>query len=111
MRVFLSDLRALIGALAVTLALALPAQAQQSVVSKTVTFGSDRAALALELSGGNAVSIAFSGGEVRIGGEPVGSYGTGDSLESAWRSLLAVAAALDDSALKDALVGWSPRRA
>ena len=108
MRVFLSDLRPLIGGLAVALALAVPVQAQQSVVSKTVTFGSARAALAIELSGGSALSIAFADGDVRIGGSSIGSYGSGDSLESAWRSLLAVAAALDNDALRTALVGWTP---
>ncbi len=108
MRVFLSDFRPVLGALVVALTLAAPVQAQQSVVSKTVTVGSARAALVLELSGGGAVSIAFSDGEVRIGGSPIGSYGSGDSLESAWRSLLAVAAALDNESLRTALVGWSP---
>lgn len=108
MRVFPSDMRSVFGTLALALALALPAGAQQSIVSKTVTFGSARAALALELSAGSTVSIDFANGEVRIGGETVGSYGSGDSLESAWRSLLAVAAALDDSALRDALIGWAP---
>lgn len=81
---------------------------ERTVLSKTITFGSDDAALALELSGGTSISVVFSDGMVRIDGEDVGRFEAGDPLEAAWRSLLGVAVALDGAPLGSALTGWVP---
>ena len=113
MRISPSDLRFGLRTVLAGLALAvlpltgLDAQ-ERTVVSKTVTVGDREAAMALELSGGGDLAISFRDGEVRIDDRVVGSYEAGGSLESAWRSLLGIAIALDDGPLGTALVGWLP---
>ncbi len=101
-------LRRAVLALVLVLLPSVAAGQERGILSKTITFGSDDAALALELSGGASISVVFSDGTVRIDGAEVGRYDAGDPLEAAWRSLLGVAVVLDGAPLGSALTGWVP---
>lgn len=102
-------LAATIAALAVAFsATPLAAQSTRDVVSKSVSVGRNAATLELEFDGGSALAIALADGQVRIDGRPIGSFDSGDALDSAWRSLLGFAVALDDGPLARTLIDWSP---
>ena len=102
----------LFAALAVVLACgapAAPAYAQlREVVSKEIAVGRSEASLSLEFSGGDKLAVEFRDGSVRLNGEPVGSYQSGDELEASWRALLGEAVALEDGPLALRLRDWSP---
>lgn len=86
-----------------------PADAQErEILFNQVTVSSAEASLRLELSGDEALSVAFRDGQVLVDGAEVGRYTRGDALESAWRDLLREAIALENSALARLLLGWSP---
>ncbi|MEZ4422981.1 MAG: polymer-forming cytoskeletal protein [Gemmatimonadota bacterium] len=88
---------------------AVPAMAQEpTVVSSQVAVSSAEARLELELADGDAVEIALADGEVRIGGDVVASFRSGDDLDRAWRTLLSRAIALSGVELSEALVEWAP---
>lgn len=78
------------------------------VVSKMISMGPDEARLTLELASGEAMELTLSDGTVRMGDEVLGSYTPGGTLESAWRELVAGVLSLEDEALLQALVDWSP---
>lgn len=80
----------------------------RTVVSKSVSVGSDAASLALEFGQGPALEIRLQGGEVRVDGEVVGAYTPGGPAWEAWRGLLGFAVALDDGPLGRTLLEWSP---
>jgi hypothetical protein len=84
------------------------AQAPRDIVSKSVTVGRDAAALELEFASGEPLSIALTDGVVTIEGERVGTFESGDAVDTAWRSLLGFAVALDDGPLARALLDWAP---
>ncbi len=86
----------------------LAAQDAVGVVSKSVSVGRDAARLELEFDRGRDLSIALDDGEVRIDGDVVGDFTTGDALDLAWRTLLGFAVALDDGPLARTLVDWTP---
>lgn len=112
--------RLLTEALGLTLALALaPAagavpslQAQEGevpqVLSKMVSVGPGEARLTLELTSGSTMELALANGQVRMGDEVLGSYTPGDALDAAWRELVASTLSLEDDALLEALVAWTP---
>lgn len=105
-------LRSRKGLLALSLAaLLVPAFARaqdRTVVSKEVSVGQSEAMLRLEFAQGNPLEIALRDGSVVIDGRTVGSYEPADGLDSAWRTLLGGAVALDDGALAAMLRDWSP---
>ena len=84
------------------------AQDDVEVVAKVVSMGSDEARLTLEFSDGSGLELALADGEVRYEGDAVGRYEPGGALERAWRDLVAQAVQIDDDALPQALVDWSP---
>ncbi|NNF39699.1 MAG: hypothetical protein HKN71_13595 [Gemmatimonadetes bacterium] len=84
------------------------AQTPREIVSKSVTVGRDVAALELQFASGDPLSIALADGSVTIEGERVGTFESGDAVDSAWRGLLGFAVALDDGPLSRALLDWAP---
>lgn len=103
-----AGLTALLGLLLVP---ALPDAAdaqEQPILSNRVAVSSRDAALHLELFDASELEVAFREGEVVVDGETVGSYERGGSLETAWRSLLGEAVALNDGPLARALREWEP---
>jgi hypothetical protein len=78
------------------------------VESKMVSVGPSGATLTLELSSGKSVELALQDGRVRMGDEVLGSYTPGDPLETSWRELVVQTLPLEDEALLEALVDWSP---
>lgn len=94
--------------------LALPvapgtAQAQEHpLVSNQVAVSRDDATLELELVDDRRLEISFREGEVLVDGVAVGEYEPDGSLETAWRSLLGDAVALNDGPLARALRAWEP---
>lgn len=98
--------------LAVILALAaLPSDgiAQvREVVAKQVSVGADEATLEVGFAGGDRLEVTFREGTVTAGGEEIGTFEPGDPLDTAWRSLLGQAVALENGPLAEALVEWSP---
>ncbi len=107
-------LRAPVGVLVLGLLVAvaaeLPAQGTQvpEVVSKMVSMGPDEARLTLELASGESMELTLSEGTVRMGDQVLGSYSPGDALDRAWRDLVAEVLTLEDEALLQALVDWTP---
>ncbi|TVR66539.1 MAG: hypothetical protein EA422_01765 [Gemmatimonadales bacterium] len=108
-----------LGALLIPLILLLPgslaAQAQSQapgadggIVSHQVMVAGGRASLELEFRDGRQLSLELRDGRVLIDGSEVGSYRSGGELESAWRTLLARAVALDNGIMADLLREWSP---
>jgi hypothetical protein len=100
------------GLLALSLATFLtPSRAwaqERDVVSKEVAVGKSEATLRLEFSEGKPLDVALRDGSVFIDGEAVGTYQSGDGLDTAWRTLLGGAVALDDGALATMLREWTP---
>lgn len=91
-------------------ALALPvgAQAQlREIVTKTVSASSSGAMLQLEFADQSTLEISFEDGVVFVDGDAVGSYDPGDELDSAWRSILGEAVALENGALAEMLNDWT----
>lgn len=83
------------------------AQPPHAIVAKTVTVGSEVAALSLDLRDGSTLAIELTGGRVMVDGREVGSYDPLGPLDEAWRALLGTAVAVDGEALATALVEWS----
>lgn len=81
---------------------------ERSIVSHEVAFSSGEAALSVEYSNGEALSISFRDQIININGEAVGEYESGSVLEGAWRSLLGRTVALSDGPLAAALAEWAP---
>ncbi|MBI4519396.1 MAG: hypothetical protein HY701_01050 [Gemmatimonadetes bacterium] len=81
---------------------------EHGVVSSEIAVSSREAALDLELQGGRRLEITFRDGQVRIDGEPAGTYTAGDALDRSWRELLGRAVSLDNGPLAEALVAWAP---
>jgi hypothetical protein len=80
----------------------------RTVVSKEVSVGKSEATLRLGFAHGDALEITLHEGSVVIDGQTVGSYEPADGLDSAWRTLLAGAVAVDDGALAGMLRDWTP---
>lgn len=112
--------RLLTDALGVTLAVVLAlvaghatslhAQAGEvpQVLSKMVSVGPAEARLTLELSSGETMELSLAAGQVRMGDQVLGAYTPGDALDAAWRELVASTLSLEDDALLEALVEWTP---
>ncbi len=91
-------------------ALCLPSDAHaqvREVVSKEVAVGRSEATLRLEFADLERLEIRFSGGQVVVDGEVLGSYQPGGDLDAAWRALLGEAVALDDGPLSEMLADWT----
>lgn len=86
----------------------LAGQELRDVVSKEIAVGRSEAALRIELDAGGDLSIALRDGQVLIQESTVGEYTPGGPLETAWRTLLGTAVALENGPLAQALVAWSP---
>ncbi len=95
-------------ALLVTTTSGLAAQDLRDVVSKEIAVGRGEAVLRIEFDRGGELSIALRDGAVLIEDMPVGEYDEGGALETAWRTLLGTAVALENGPLAQALVAWSP---
>jgi hypothetical protein len=80
----------------------------RSVVSNEIAVSSREATLHLEFGGQESLTIALTGGEVLVNGDPVGAFERGGELDLAWRSLLGRVIALDDGPLAEALDEWTP---
>lgn len=92
-------------------ALVLPGEADgqlREIVSKSVSASSSGATLELEFADRGSFEVRFLRGTIYIDDEPMGSYDVGDDLDRAWRGLLGEAMGLENGALADALVDWSP---
>lgn len=107
MRTYRVDLLAGLSALLLVATAPLGAQVRE-VVSSRIAVSSRDATLNLDFTTGESLEVAFREGEVVVDGEPLGSYGRGDPLEDAWRSLLSDAVQLDDGPLARALIDWTP---
>ena len=86
--------------------LAITAQVRE-VVSKQVSVGRASAELSLEFADGGRLEVALGDGTALIDGRSAGSYQPGSELDTAWRTLLGQAVALDDGPLAQALVDWT----
>lgn len=99
-------------ALAVALVAAAGLEAQEGgvpqVLSKMVSVGAGEARLTLELASGRSMELTLVDGEVRMDDEVLGLYTPGDPLFQSWRELVVSTLALEDDALLEALVDWSP---
>lgn len=84
------------------------AQETRQVVSKSVSVGSDAAALRLEFETGPEFEVRLEEGRIVVGGETVDDYVPGGATWEAWRGLLGFAVALDDGPLARTLVDWTP---
>lgn len=91
------------------LMLPLGAAGQERVVaSNEITVSSGEASLRLAFVDGGSLSIAMEDGDVLIDGEAVGDVSRGDALDVAWRALLGQVVSLDNGALAEALMEWTP---
>ena len=81
---------------------------QRDVVSSQVEVSNSEAALRLEFSDGERLTLSFSDGLATLDGEPLGSYEQGGAADRAWRSLLASVLPLSDGPLARELDRWSP---
>lgn len=86
----------------------LAGQELRDVVSKEIAVGRDEAALRIEFDGGDDLAIAFRSGQVLIADQAIGEYVEGGALDTAWRTLLGTAVALENGPLAQALVAWAP---
>lgn len=92
-------------------ALVLPAglEAQlREIVAKSVSASSSGATLQLQFVEAGDFELRFEQGTIYLDGEPHGSYEAGSTLDAAWRSLLGEAMGLENGALAERLVAWSP---
>jgi hypothetical protein len=92
-------------------AVALPGSAGaqlREIVTKTVSASASGASLELGLANDASLLVRLEDGEIIIDERVIGSYQAGDALDRAWRSLLGEAMTLEDGALAERLVGWSP---
>ena len=80
----------------------------REIVSKQIGVGPSDASLRLEFADQDALEVELRDGTVRVDGEIVGTYQTGDELEVAWRTLIGEVVSLEDGALADHLRAWSP---
>lgn len=104
-RLLRSTLLAL-GLAALVLPTGLDAQLRE-IVSKSVSASSSGASLALAFADQGEFELSFDAGTVYLDGEAIGSYDRGAELDTAWRSLLGEAMALENGALAERLVAWS----
>jgi len=102
------NLSAGLAALLLALPLGGTAQEARDVVSNRLAIGGNEASLYLEFADGEDFQIALADGDVRIDGSRVGSYATGDRVDTAWRALLGEIATLSNGALASALRDWTP---
>lgn len=86
-----------------------PSPGAASILSSEISVSQDAAELELELSDGEALSLAFGAdGAVRLNGERIGAYERRSPLDQAWRDLLQRAMDTPTSALADILIAWEP---
>ncbi len=94
-----------LGLAALVLPGGLDAQLRE-IVTKSVAASSSGASLALTFADDVDFELSFDGGTVYLDGEPIGTYERGSELDTAWRSLLGEAMALENGALAERLVAW-----
>lgn len=101
---------ALTGLLVLSAALAAPALGAQErvVVGKEVAVGRSEAALRVEFDDGDDFEVALRDGSVVVDDRTIGAYRAGDELDTAFRSLLGDAVALENGPLAAMLRDWSP---
>jgi hypothetical protein len=81
---------------------------ERQIVSNEVGVSQREASLQLEFADGGTLSVVFRDGVIRVDGEELGRYKSGDDLDAEWRALLGQAIALREDALAEALVAWAP---
>lgn len=87
----------------------MPAGAQERrIVFNQIEVSSGEAALSLEFSDGERLSITFSGGRADANGRSLGSYAPAGAADREWRDLLARVLSLSDGPLADELRAWRP---
>ncbi len=105
----LKQLRRAVLALGLT-ALVLPAAVDaqlREIITKNVSASSSGAMLELQFADGESFTLSFERGTIYVDGGAVGSYESGDDLDSAWRDLLGEAMALENGALANMLADWT----
>jgi len=84
---------------------------ERQIVSNEVGVSQREASLQLEFADGGTLSVVFRDGVIRVDGEELGRYESGDDLDAEWRALLGQAIALREDALAEALVAWAQTNA
>jgi hypothetical protein len=85
---------------------ALHLDAQDQIVSHSISLSTTEATLELELSSGRIRTISLRGGHVMVDGQQVGDFRRGGALERGWRRLLESGAALTTHDLLASLQSW-----
>src|SRR5882672_4413767 len=85
---------------------ALHLDAQDQVVSHSISISTSEATLELELSSGVIRTISLRGGHVFVDGRQVGDFRRGGALDRGWRRLLESGAGLGTRDLLATLHSW-----
>ncbi|MFI5278958.1 MAG: hypothetical protein ACHQU1_00575 [Gemmatimonadales bacterium] len=85
---------------------ALHLDAQDQVVSHSISLSTSEATLELELSNGRIRTISLRSGHVLVDGRQVGDFAKGGALDRGWRRLLESGAALTTRDLLTSLQSW-----
>lgn len=85
---------------------ALHLDAQDQVVSHSISLSTTEATLELELSSGTIRTISLRSGRVFVDGQKVGDFAKGGALDRGWRRLLEGGAALTTHDLLATLHSW-----
>lgn len=96
-----------LGLAALVLPTGLEAQLR-AIVAKSVSASSSSATLQLQFAEAGDFEMSFEDGTIFVGREAVASYEPGSELDAAWRALLGEAMGLENGALAERLVSWSP---
>ncbi|MEX2526347.1 MAG: hypothetical protein WEA09_01800 [Gemmatimonadota bacterium] len=80
----------------------------REVVSSEISVAGSESSLRLEFRDGNDVEVVFRSGQVMVDGREEGSFTQGGVLDTAWRSLLGQAVALDNGSIARVFQEWSP---
>ncbi len=80
--------------------------AQDQVVSHSISLSTNEATLELELSGGQIRTISLRGGHMFVDGRQVGDFAPGGALDRGWRRMLEGGAELTTHDLLASLHSW-----
>lgn len=80
----------------------------REVVFSEISVAGSESSLRLEFRDGNDLEVVFRNGQVMVDGQEEGSFTQGGVLDTAWRSLLGQAVALDNGSIAGVFQEWSP---
>lgn len=80
----------------------------REVVSSEISVAGSESSLRLEFRDGSDLEVLFRNGQVVVDGQEEGSFTQGGVLDTAWRSLLGQAVALDNGSVSRVFREWSP---